>query len=246
MKKTPPYRVHLVLNSVTFRVTAASCKCPAGKGQNGSCKHIGAFCYAFESFCLLGATPDFLTCTDVLQTWYQPQGPKVDLIPVEMLCARKCEILNKVDTSSVVFDPRPKQFQNNNPNSVESLHCDLLNVCDNGSAVFLTVLVPSTTNIEHDHTYASKADEAEGQILPQEDTSNEGSEVEENDEEPDDESDKKASRTDESIQSIYARKLVTVISLCISGKERDNLEKLTRQQSDESLWYDARRLRITG
>jgi len=98
-------------------------------------------------------------------------------------------------------------------------------------------LVPSTTNIEHDHTYASKADEAEGQIFPWEDTSNEGVEVEENDEEPDDESDKHASRTDECVQSIYARKLVNVTSLCISGKEQ-NLEKLTRQQSDKSLWYE--------
>jgi len=165
---------------------------------------------------------------------------------VKMLCARKCEILNKVDTSSVVFDPRPKQFQNNNPNAVETLRCDLLNVCDNGSAAFLSVLVPLTTNIKHDHTYASKAGEVEGQILPREDTSNEGSEVEENDEEPDDESDKNASRTNECVQSIYARKLVTVTSRCISGNERDNLEKLTRQQSDESLWYDARKFRITG
>ena len=29
----------------------------------------------------------------------------MDPIPVEMLCVRKCEILNKVDTLSVVFDP---------------------------------------------------------------------------------------------------------------------------------------------
>ena len=98
MKKKPPYQVHLVLNSVTFRITAASYKCPAGKGPHRSCKRIDAFCYAFESFCSLGATPDVLTCRDVLQTWNQPQ---VDPI-VEMLCAKKCKIFNKVDTPSVV------------------------------------------------------------------------------------------------------------------------------------------------
>ena len=122
---------------------SASCGCPAGKGPNGSCKHIGAFCYSFENFCTLGSTPDLLTCTDVLQSWNQPRGPKINPIPVEMLSARRNEILNKTKKSSVVFDPRPKQFQNCNPNAVEKLQCKLLNQCDEGNAAFLTILVPS-------------------------------------------------------------------------------------------------------
>ena len=70
------YKLNLALNSETLHIMSASCGCPAGKGPNGSCKHIGAFCYLFENFCTLGSTPDLLTCTDVLQSWNQPRGPK--------------------------------------------------------------------------------------------------------------------------------------------------------------------------
>ena len=96
MKKNKLYKLNLVLNSVTLHIMYASCSCPAGKGPNGSCKHIGAFCYAFENFCTLGSTPDFLTCTDVLQSWNQPRGPKVAPIPVEMLSARRKKFLTKL------------------------------------------------------------------------------------------------------------------------------------------------------
>ena len=135
MKKNKLYKLNLILNSVALHIMYASCGCPAGKGPNGNCKHIGAFCYAFENFCTLGSTPDFLTCTDVLQSW-KPRGPKVAPIPVEMLSARRNEILNKAEKSSVIFDPRPRQFQNCNPNAVEKLRCNLLNKCDKGNAPF--------------------------------------------------------------------------------------------------------------
>ena len=107
MKINKLYKLNLVLNSITLHIMYR-CGCPAGKGPNGSCKHIGAFCYAFENFCTLGSTADFLTCTDVLQSWNQPRGPKVAPIPVEMLSARRNEILNKAGKSSVIFDPRFK------------------------------------------------------------------------------------------------------------------------------------------
>ena len=66
MKKNKLYKLNLVLNFNTLHIMYASCGCPAGKGPNGSYKHIGAFCYDFENFCMLASTPDFLTCTDVL------------------------------------------------------------------------------------------------------------------------------------------------------------------------------------
>ena len=158
MKKNKLYKLNLVLNSNSLHIMYASCGCPAGKGPNGSCKHIGAFCYAFENFYMLGSTPDFLTCTDILQSWNQPRGL---LIPVEMLSERRNEVLNKADKSSVDFDPRPNQFQNCNPNAVEKLQCDILNKCVKGNAAFLTILVPSVANIAHDHTYASKPKDIE-------------------------------------------------------------------------------------
>ena len=182
MKKNKLYKLNLVLNSATFHIIYARCGCPAGKGPSGSCKHIGAFCYAFENFCSLGNTPDFFTCTDTLQSWNQPRGPKVDPIPVEMLCERRNELLNKTDRSSVIFDPRPKQFRKRNPNTIEKLRCNLLNKCGKENAAFLTILVPSIANIEHDHTYASKIIVVENQTTSLQDTTTrESSKVKEND-----------------------------------------------------------------
>ena len=201
----------------------ASCGCPAGKGPNGSCKHIGAFCYAFENFCILGSTPDFLTCTDVLQSWNQPRGPKVAPIPVEMLSARRNEILNKARKSLVIqFDPRPRQFQNCNPNAIEKLRCNLLNKCDEGNAAFLSILVPSVATIVHDHTYANKSEN----LTSQQDTTNETAECEEN--EDDGEDKEYCSTSDECLLAIGVQKVVTVVKLCLSGKQREDLEWATR------------------
>jgi len=33
-----------------YDVIGAKCRCPAGKGPCGSCKHIAAVCYALEEF----------------------------------------------------------------------------------------------------------------------------------------------------------------------------------------------------
>ena len=237
MKKNKLYKLNLVLNSNTLHIMSASCGYPAGKGPNGSCKHIGAFCYAFENFCMLGSTPDFLTCTDILQSWNQPRGPKVDPIPVEMLSARRNEIFNKADKSSVVFDPRPKQFQNCNPNAVEKLRCDLLNKCVKGNAAFLTILVPSVVNIAHDHTYASKPKDIE-------DLTDKTAKCEEN--EGDGEDKECCSTSDECLLTIDIHTMTAVAKLCLSSSQREDLERLTRKQSDEDLWHDARRNRITG
>ena len=195
------------------------------------------FCYAFENFCTLGNTPDFLTCTDILQSWNQPRGPKVDPVPVEMLSKRKNEILNKTNKSSVVFDPRPKQFQKCNPNAVEKFRCNLLNKCDKGNAAFLTILVPSLAPIAHDHTYASKSKGAEDL------TTNETAECEENEDDEEKECD---NTSDRYFLAIGVQKVTTVIKLCLSSKQREDMERATRMQSAEELWYDARRYRITG
>ncbi len=55
----PP--LSLALNKSLYDVVHyASCGCPAGKGPNGSCKHIGEFCYAPCDFCKCGNIPGFL------------------------------------------------------------------------------------------------------------------------------------------------------------------------------------------
>ena len=84
MRNDRVYSLSLVLNQ-SCDITYASCGCPAGMGPSGSCKYVGALCYAFSDFFKCGSTPDFLACTDKLQSWNKPQGCKVDPIPVELV-----------------------------------------------------------------------------------------------------------------------------------------------------------------
>ena len=108
-------------------------------------------CY---DFCKSGSVREFRTCTDKLQSWNKPSGRKVDVIPVEQLCARRSELSNKTH-KSVVYDPRPERFLEVLPTySVEQLRCDLLNDSCTTLCALLTVLVPSVQSIQHDHTYA--------------------------------------------------------------------------------------------
>lgn len=195
MKKNKVYKRSLVLNSNTLHIMYASCGCPAGKGPNESCKHIGAFCYVFENFCMLGNAPDFLT--DILQSWNQPWEPKVDPILVEMLWARRNEILNKAEKSSVVYDLRPKQFQN-------------YIKCNKGNTAILTILVPSVANISHDHICTSKSKGTENltdKSAECEETKGHG------------ENKECCSTSDESLLTIDIQKLMsTVAKLCLPSR----------------------------
>ena len=132
---------------------------------------------------------------------------------MESLCARKCEILNKVDNSAIVFDPWPKQFQTCCPNRTENLCCDLLNLCDNGSAAFLTILMPSVANIDHNHSYACKTGE-EFQSQPMQNVAEEDNEgnwtadLEEN------------CRSDLCDVMFAEHQVAVIFSLCISRKSK--------------------------
>lgn len=56
MKKNVDYTVKIHLNSEKRSIIMASCECPAGKGQNAACKHVGALAYAVEFYGLTGKT----------------------------------------------------------------------------------------------------------------------------------------------------------------------------------------------
>ena len=82
MKKDHVYKVLISLDTTSWDIVAAECGCPAGKGPNASCKHVGATCYALVEFCKSGQLPDFLTGTQRLQEWNKPRPRKIDPIPV--------------------------------------------------------------------------------------------------------------------------------------------------------------------
>ena len=72
MKKDKVYIVKFGLNSSSFDIIYAKCGCPAGKGPQGSCKHIGALSYALVDYRRLHMFPQYVTCTDIAQEWNIP------------------------------------------------------------------------------------------------------------------------------------------------------------------------------
>ena len=95
-------------------------------GPKASCKHIAALCYALEEFTRLWHFPEFLTCTDKLQTWNQPRPEKLQPIAVESLCQRKQELKpprKRSQTTRVAseFNPRPEFLKASDPQPIEQL-----------------------------------------------------------------------------------------------------------------------------
>ena len=66
MKKNVEYKLKIVLRKSDGKILYASCGCIAGKGPNGSCKHIGSFCYAIEEFVELRFSRGYVSCTSKL------------------------------------------------------------------------------------------------------------------------------------------------------------------------------------
>ena len=175
-------------------------------------------------FCKSGSVPEFFTCTDKLQSWNKPRGRKVDIIPVEQLCARRSELSNKTH-KSVAYDPRPERFWEVLPSSVEQLRYDLLKThALIKSCALLTILVPSVQSIQHDHTYAIPDGDTQ-EMSPRPKELNDYSESDTN-------------------QHRYELQ-VLVQNLFLTSVQRASLEASTRQQSGD-VWYEARRYRITG
>ena len=83
MQKDRVYSVRMALQSASFDIIGAECGCPAGQGPTGSCKHIGALSYAIADFVWFIASPDYQTCTDVLQQWNRLRSRKIIPIPVD-------------------------------------------------------------------------------------------------------------------------------------------------------------------
>lgn len=82
MKKNTIYKIRLVLSSHKSDVLQAQCGCPAGRGPNGSCKHIAALCYALEEFSRIHQVRENLPCTSQLQAWNQPRKRTLEVAEV--------------------------------------------------------------------------------------------------------------------------------------------------------------------
>ena len=79
MRKDRVYKILLSLHNSSYDIATACCGCPAGKGPTASCKYIGALCYALVSLCRLRTLPDFVSCTEKLQS-----GITQDLVKLKL------------------------------------------------------------------------------------------------------------------------------------------------------------------
>ena len=133
------------------------CGCAAGMGPKASCKHIAALCYALEEFSRLRQLPEFVMCTDKLQSWNRPRPRKLQAISVEALHQREHELKpSKFRSQSMrtasECDPRPEYLRRDSAQACEQLRCRLVGL--NTPCAFLHILVPCTDKITHDHSYA--------------------------------------------------------------------------------------------
>ena len=137
----------------------------------------------------------------------------------------------------MVFDPRHPDYQTSDGNSAETLRCNLLNKCRDVNPALLTILLPSTAKITHEHTYAKQSD-----ILTSEGENNETIAM------PQESNDTMQEEIQHYFVKCYEDALISKIlnSLQVTSEQRVALEEQTRGQSDSCLWRYARAYRITG
>ena len=61
------------MDTSTAEVRNSDCECPAGKGPNGTCKHIAAILIMLSDFVNTGHLNIQRTCTENLQTFHVPR-----------------------------------------------------------------------------------------------------------------------------------------------------------------------------
>ena len=104
-KIVSPIPIFLLILKQTMDIVTAECGCPAGKGP-ATCEHVGAP----AEFSRYGRMPDFLTCTEKLQSWNQPCPKKLDVIPVADLSLRKDKILRREKKRSLIQGSRSFKY----------------------------------------------------------------------------------------------------------------------------------------
>ena len=165
------YKVELSISHSKWEISAAKCRCPAGKGPAATCKHIGALCYLFLSFCESSTIPKFFTCTRCLQEWNQPRAKKLDARPVIDLKEHKikinvvnlsCQESSRIPTN---YDPRPLHLHSVDAKALDILRADLLNI--NRHSAFNCILVPCCKRALHDHTYSRQLEGDTSESVPE-------------------------------------------------------------------------------
>lgn len=232
MRKDRTYKISLVLAKQSNHIIAAECGCPAGKAPTASCKHIAALCYALDKFCKYSELPEFLTCTDRLQSWNQPRPKKVRPVPVQELKFKKLEYgkkaVNYAKPLSSLFDPRPAKYRLSDSSAVTEMYEKLVRL--GKPCGFLHVLGPAVDradSVHHDHSYAQAADPP-GSLAPRHTFI--------------------MSSEPESVPQLPTKEDMARFKeeLVLACDEINELERNTRAQYAQPEWKEKRKYRITG
>lgn len=226
MKKNEVYKIVISLSDTSYDLLSAKCGCKAGKGPKASCKHIGALCYALVEFCKSGQIPEFLSCTELLQQWNRPRLKKVEVIPVDEICARRESIVSKNEqnpTQQIKYNPIPLSLRSQSVGSAdrltEKLRADMLRF--NPTCGLLQLLVEVAM---HDHEYTGNSNSLRANGI-----------------EPSPSSENSLALLSEETCPPFIKEFLNV-----TPEERNKIEKETQPQFKSFLWYSERARRITG
>ncbi len=150
----------------------------------------------------------------------------MDPIPVDEIGARRRKLISTERASHSMYDPRPLNFKQQDPEALEKLRCDLINLPE--KTAFIDIIVPCTLSINKDHCYTKNITEK-----------------------PDDYNFYNESSLAQSVcpytcDEIHKKSELIIQSLTLTESQIENLERLTREQSSNDLWHKARKNRITG
>ncbi|XP_062616798.1 uncharacterized protein LOC134278502 [Saccostrea cucullata] len=107
MKNKVTYNYKLRLEKQSGDILSSHCECPAGKGPNGTCKHLAAVMVMLERFTGLGELTGIeKTCTENLMMFNKPKtSHKGSPVKVEHLSRKR-------KSESILDDPRPEKRRN--------------------------------------------------------------------------------------------------------------------------------------
>nr|XP_011451676.2 uncharacterized protein LOC105345270 [Crassostrea gigas] len=124
MKNKVTYNYKLRLEKQSGDILSSHCECPAGKGQNGTCKHLAAVMGMLEKFIGLGELTGIeKTCTESLMMFNKPKtSHKGSPVKVENLSRKR-------KSENILDDPRPEKRKN-----MEGFEDRVLNILVNYTA----------------------------------------------------------------------------------------------------------------
>ena len=241
MKKTN-YTVYVHFNQDSGKVIEARCSCVAGNG--GCCKHVAAALFQMLDFIELELTevPDDLTCTQLLQQWHVPSCE--DIKTAVLFDSVKFSKPTSTSSSShdiQISNPAPAFAKTVTNSDVQKLHQELKSA---GSCSYLQNLLESNKCEAFDYDEYFNELPTKKKLKEVHCSSNQLHAVEIRDAilnqvTPD------RTNLSKHIPSPQYNEFI-LKTLFKSKEEIQNIECNTRGQSDDKLWYEERRMRLTA